>query len=153
MGTMADVIAEARVKQAERDARLRATQFYTEVVDGLTPLVTMSLEVYRSALVLDPDAMQADAELAPAPQSGRRGGRDHSGTLRLQTLRLQMQAAKAVIGTARQFMGKSAASKDDDAETEPQDAGDVQDICNQFGLEGDEPRGPRTVAKRDGRTG
>ena len=131
------VVAEMKVKQEERKARLRATQFYNEVVDGLAPLVTRALDVYAHALALDPESLQADAEATAdaAPPGRRRSGRDHAGTLRLQALRLQMQAAKAIIGTARQFMGKAGTPKDDDdAEDEPADAGDVQEIRTRFGL-------------------
>ncbi|MHB8997515.1 MAG: hypothetical protein ACYC63_19900 [Armatimonadota bacterium] len=133
MPTDADkTVGRIKVEQAERQARLRATQFYREVIDGLAPLVQDALEVYRQALTLNTDLFSEDPE---AP-TGRRGGRDHAGTLKLQGLRVQMQAAKTIIGTARQFMGKVNApkDKDDDAEDEPQDPGDLQELRTRFGL-------------------
>lgn len=125
-------VGKIKVEQAERQARLRATQFYREVIDGLSPLVTEALEVYRQALTLNTDLFP---EMGESP-TGKRGGRDHASTLKLQGLRLQMQAAKTIISTARQFMGQGHTPKNagEDAEDEPQDPGDLQELRTRFGL-------------------
>lgn len=114
----------------EHQARKAAAQLHEEIIQGLRPLVGEALDIYREALAVSVEELTGGGGFEA-------GKRNPEATFRMQYLKMRLEIAGKVLGTAKSMMGTAgrAAGKGEtaDAEDEPEDYSGVQALCAGLG--------------------